>query len=71
MSLRKYTEWWRQHKAGAGGCLLYLKDWHFASEFPGYQVCRPPWPGIPGSLGSYPCHADSVIAHQAEQGSAE
>ena len=38
LSLHEYAEWWRQHKAGAGGHLLYLKDWHFASEFPGYQV---------------------------------
>ena len=50
MSLREYAEWWRQHKAGAGGRLLYLKDWHFASEFPGYQVCRPPWPGNVGCI---------------------
>ena len=39
MSLREYTKWWKQHKAGLDDRLLYLKDWHFVNEFPDYQVC--------------------------------
>ena len=39
MSLAEYLKWWQQHKAGLDDRLLYLKDWHFVSEFPGYQVC--------------------------------
>ena len=40
MTLAEYASWWRCHKAGEADArqLLYLKDWHFASEFPGYQV---------------------------------
>lgn len=38
MPLRKFAEWWTHHKAGLDGRLLYLKDWHFVSEFPDYQV---------------------------------
>ena len=54
MSLREYADWWRQHKAGTSVRLLYLKDWHFVSEFPGYQVCRTPWPGHAGCLAHLP-----------------
>ena len=71
MSLHEYTAWWRQHKAGGGGRLLYLKDWHFASEFPGYKVCGTPWPGNAGWMGSYPLHAASLIIHQAEHYTAD
>ena len=39
MSLAEYLRWWQQHKAGLDDRLLYLKDWHFVNEFPGYQVC--------------------------------
>lgn len=39
MSLCGYTEWWKQHKAGLDNRLLYLKDWHFVTEFPDYQAC--------------------------------
>jgi hypothetical protein len=40
MSLAEYASWWRRHKAGEPDAqqLLYLKDWHFASEFPSHQV---------------------------------
>ena len=30
------------HKAGKDTRLLYLKDWHFANEFPGYKAYRTP-----------------------------
>ena len=70
MSLREYAEWWRQHKAGASGRLLYLKDWHFASEFPEYQVCRPPRPDQTRDASAC-IHAASLIVHQAEHRRAE
>lgn len=38
MSVSEYVSWWRRHKAGEDDRLLYLKDWHFANEFPGYKV---------------------------------
>ena len=38
LSVSEYVSWWHQHKAGKDERLLYLKDWHFAAEFPGYKV---------------------------------
>ena len=55
MSLAEYVAWWRENVpaagaapdgggggSGGGGAApwLYLKDWHFAAEFPEYQVLR-------------------------------
>jgi hypothetical protein len=35
--------WWRGRAAGGGdGRLLYLKDWHFANEYPDYQAYECP-----------------------------
>lgn len=38
MALNQYTEWWRECKAGKHEPTKYLKDWHFAAEFPEHQV---------------------------------
>ena len=69
MSLAEYLKWWQQHKAGLDDRLLYLKDWHFVNEFPGYQVCTTTqipaiWP-----KSSVP-HLLKLFAHafQTEQG---
>ena len=58
MALSEYMAWWRSSKAQQqaqqaqaqqarrqhGSQLLYLKDWHCASEFPGYTAYTcPPW----------------------------
>ena len=43
MSVSEYASWWRQHKAGEDERLLYLKDWHFANEIPGFQVSALVW----------------------------
>ena len=36
MTFGEYAAYWRQRDDD--GRLLYLKDWHFANEFPSYQV---------------------------------
>jgi hypothetical protein len=36
--LAEYAAWWRQHSGGAPGPLLYLKDWHYAAEWPQHKV---------------------------------
>ena len=38
MSLREYAAWWRPRAAGQEDGALYVKDWHFAAEFPAAQV---------------------------------
>ena len=38
MSLREYAAWWRPRAAGQENGALYVKDWHFAAEFPAAQV---------------------------------
>lgn len=35
-SLNDYLSYWREHHTGADPRLLYLKDWHFAAEYPEY-----------------------------------
>ncbi|KAK9803323.1 hypothetical protein WJX73_002391 [Symbiochloris irregularis] len=42
MTLRDYVTWWKRYKAGKVQGLLYLKDWHFADEFPQYHAYRLP-----------------------------
>ncbi|KAL3142171.1 hypothetical protein ABBQ38_002528 [Trebouxia sp. C0009 RCD-2024] len=42
MTLAEFAEWWRMHKAGQDTRLLYLKDWHFAHEFPHYKAYDTP-----------------------------
>ena len=42
MTLADFAEWWRMHKAGQDTRLLYLKDWHFANEFPHYKAYDTP-----------------------------
>lgn len=48
MTLRDYVTWWRRYKAGKAQGLLYLKDWHFADEFPAYNVSNPDLPACNG-----------------------
>ena len=62
MSLAGYLRWWQQHKAGLDDRLLYLKDWHFVNEFPGYQVwtttqilSNRPKCSLPHLLGLFAC----------------
>lgn len=40
MTLSEYVRWWkaREHHDGENPA-WYLKDWHFASEYPSAQVC--------------------------------
>lgn len=43
MTIAEFADWWAQHKAGASdGRLLYLKDWHFAAEFPHREAYETP-----------------------------
>lgn len=42
MTLADFADWWRMHKAGQDARLLYLKDWHFANEFPHYKAYDTP-----------------------------
>lgn len=36
MSFHEFAKIWRSHSSESEN--LYLKDWHFASEFPNYKV---------------------------------
>lgn len=38
VSVREYAAWWRRRAAGLEAGALYVKDWHFAAEFPAAQV---------------------------------
>ena len=38
LSLHEYAAWWRRRAAGQEAGALYVKDWHFAAEFPDAQV---------------------------------
>lgn len=43
MTVAEFADWWAKHKAGADdGRLLYLKDWHYAAEFPDYKAYETP-----------------------------
>ena len=42
MTVAEFAHWWKMHKAGQDDRLLYLKDWHFANEFPSYQAYQTP-----------------------------
>lgn len=42
MTIGEFAEWWHMHKAGKDARLLYLKDWHFANEFPHYKAYNTP-----------------------------
>ena len=42
MTVAEFGEWWQMHKAGKDSRLLYLKDWHFANEFPNYKAYTTP-----------------------------
>lgn len=42
MTVAEFAQWWRSHKAGQDDRLLYLKDWHFANEFPNYKAYQTP-----------------------------
>ena len=58
MTISQFLEWWDGPRLGGGGVggggggggsnvddeILYLKDWNFAKEFPGYGLyVWPPW----------------------------
>ena len=38
MSVQDYVVAWKAARASSGPGSLYLKDWHFAAEFPEYKV---------------------------------
>ncbi len=40
LSLHEYAAWWRRRAAGQEHGALYVKDWHFAAEFPACQARR-------------------------------
>ena len=42
MTVAEFGQWWQMHKAGKDARLLYLKDWHFANEFPHYKAYETP-----------------------------
>ena len=42
MTVAEFAHWWNMHKAGQDDRLLYLKDWHFANEFPTYKAYKTP-----------------------------
>ncbi len=42
MTVAEFAHWWKMHKAGQDDRLLYLKDWHFANEFPDYKAYQTP-----------------------------
>ena len=42
MTVAEFADWWRMHKAGKDSRLLYLKDWHFANQFPAYTAYETP-----------------------------
>ena len=44
MTVAQFADWWALHTAGKAedGRLLYLKDWHFAAEFPDYKAYSTP-----------------------------
>lgn len=42
MTVAEFAQWWKMHKAGQDDRLLYLKDWHFANEFPDYKAYQTP-----------------------------
>ncbi len=42
LSLAEYAAWWRGRAAGRERGALYVKDWHFAAEFPACQARRGP-----------------------------
>jgi hypothetical protein len=42
MTVAEFAQWWKMHKAGQDDRLLYLKDWHFANEFPDYTAYQTP-----------------------------
>ncbi len=42
MTVAEFAHWWKMHKAGQDDRLLYLKDWHFANEFPDYTAYQTP-----------------------------
>ena len=42
MTVAQFADWWTKRKAGEDARLLYLKDWHFAAEFPGYKAYTTP-----------------------------
>lgn len=42
MTVAQFAQWWKRHKAGQDDRLLYLKDWHFANEFPDYKAYQTP-----------------------------
>ena len=42
MRVAEFAQWWKMHKAGQDDRLLYLKDWHFANEFPDYKAYQTP-----------------------------
>ena len=55
MTFAEYAAYWRQRDVDDR--LLYLKDWHFANEFPSYQVLHLHWPLL-----------ESVLEPQEAQG---
>lgn len=42
MKFAQFAHWWKMHKAGQDDRLLYLKDWHFASQFSDYKAYQTP-----------------------------
>ncbi|KAK9822489.1 hypothetical protein WJX81_002142 [Elliptochloris bilobata] len=57
LSLREYAAWWRRRAAGQEAGALYVKDWHFAAEFPGAKAFSTP-----------PCNPDSGAGSPATAG---
>ncbi|KAK9816935.1 hypothetical protein WJX72_007187 [[Myrmecia] bisecta] len=42
MTVAEFAQYWRRFQAGQERDILYLKDWHFANEFPGYKAYQLP-----------------------------
>eukprot|EP00884_Botryococcus_braunii_P006407 jgi/Botrbrau1/15768/Bobra.4_1s0130.2 len=68
MALREYSSWWRRKKLGRETNALYLKDWHFAHEFPHYKAYDLPVYFCDDWLNYY---YDARQGHSGDEGSRE
>uniref|UniRef100_A0A0E0FMX5 JmjC domain-containing protein n=1 Tax=Oryza nivara TaxID=4536 RepID=A0A0E0FMX5_ORYNI len=73
MSMREFVDHWAASSSNgdSDGSLLYLKDWHFVKEYPGYVAYTTPtffaddWLNM--YLDSHPIHRDSDIANHTNE----